>query len=195
MVEQLLCTTYFCKACKMCSVLTTEALLFRCLSLMNSSFLVRQHVHCLRYQLQKCFPFLFYGPDIAIAIYVNLFAASLRVIQENLFIAQLIKEKELTCVPNCQKSYLLYICFSTTQIITKSTRTITLELKRKEGFAAQTQPHHGKLIIHAEESLASKITTEIVFRCLSLESKDLFSKSVSLRIYSLYLFTKNIIKA
>ncbi|KFK27936.1 hypothetical protein AALP_AA8G450300 [Arabis alpina] len=63
------------------------------------------------------------------------------------------------------------------EIITKSTRTITLELKRKEGITAQTQPHHGKLIIRAEESLASKITTEIVFRCSSLESKDLFSKS------------------
>ncbi|CAN7004610.1 unnamed protein product [Brassica oleracea var. botrytis] len=63
------------------------------------------------------------------------------------------------------------------EIVTKSTRTITLELKRKEGFAAQSQPHHGKLIIHAEECLASKITTEIVFRCSSLESKDLFSKS------------------
>ena len=33
--------------------------------------------------------------------------------------------------------------------------------------------------MHAEECLASKITTEIVFRCSSLESKDLFSKSVS----------------
>ncbi|KAG7538837.1 C2 domain [Arabidopsis suecica] len=63
------------------------------------------------------------------------------------------------------------------EIITKSTRTSTLELKRKEGFAPQTQPHHGKLIIHAEESLSSKISTEIVFRCSSLESKDLFSKS------------------
>ncbi|WZZ00380.1 hypothetical protein YC2023_072708 [Brassica napus] len=63
------------------------------------------------------------------------------------------------------------------EIITKSTKTITLELKRKEGVTAQTQHHHGKLIIHAEESLASKVTTEIVFRCSSLESKDLFSKS------------------
>lgn len=65
------------------------------------------------------------------------------------------------------------------QIVTKSTRTIPLELKRKEGFAAQSQPRHGKLIVHAEECLASKITTEIVFRCSNLESKDLFSKSVS----------------
>ncbi|CAD5335575.1 unnamed protein product [Arabidopsis thaliana] len=63
------------------------------------------------------------------------------------------------------------------EIITKSTRTSTLELKRKDGFAPQAQPHHGKLIIHAEESLASKISTEIVFRCSNLESKDLFSKS------------------
>lgn len=68
------------------------------------------------------------------------------------------------------------------QIITKSNRTIALELMRKEGAAAQTQSHnHGKLVIHAEESLASKTTTEIVFRCLNLESKDHFSKSVSYR--------------
>lgn len=66
------------------------------------------------------------------------------------------------------------------QIVTKSNRTITLELMRKEGVAAQTQPqNHGKLIVHAEESLASKTNTEIVFRGLNLESKDTFSKSVS----------------
>ncbi|KAJ0266195.1 Protein BONZAI 2 [Hirschfeldia incana] len=66
------------------------------------------------------------------------------------------------------------------EIITKSNRTIALELMRKEGVAAaaQTQPQNcGKLVVHAEESLASKTTTEIVFRCLNLESKDHFSKS------------------
>ncbi|KAF2579310.1 hypothetical protein F2Q68_00004202 [Brassica cretica] len=77
------------------------------------------------------------------------------------------------------------------EIITKSTKTITLELKRKEGVAAQTQHHHGKLIIHAEESLASKITTEIVFRCSSLESKDLFSKSDSPLIIECSDFNSN----
>ncbi|KAL0736381.1 hypothetical protein Bca4012_012591 [Brassica carinata] len=59
-------------------------------------------------------------------------------------------------------------------------KTIALELMRKEGgvAAAQTQPqNHGKLVVHAEESLASKTTTEIVFRCLNLESMDHFSKS------------------
>lgn len=62
------------------------------------------------------------------------------------------------------------------EVITKSNRTVALELTRKEG----TQPqNHGKLIVHAEESLASKTTTEIVFRCLNLESMDHFSKSVS----------------
>ncbi|CAN6805513.1 unnamed protein product [Brassica oleracea] len=60
------------------------------------------------------------------------------------------------------------------EVITKSNRTVALELTRKEG----TQPqNHGKLIVHAEESLASKTTTEIVFRCLNLESMDHFSKS------------------
>ncbi|KAJ4908708.1 Protein BONZAI 2 [Raphanus sativus] len=58
------------------------------------------------------------------------------------------------------------------EVITKPNRTVALELK--EG----TQPqNHGKLIVHAEESLASKTTTEIVFRCSNLESMDHFSKS------------------
>ncbi|CAA7026912.1 unnamed protein product [Microthlaspi erraticum] len=64
------------------------------------------------------------------------------------------------------------------EIITKSNRTVALELMRKEGNAAQTQPQNwGKLIVHGEESLASKTTTEIVFRCSNLESMDHFSKS------------------
>ncbi|KAJ0235287.1 Protein BONZAI 2 [Hirschfeldia incana] len=65
------------------------------------------------------------------------------------------------------------------EVITKPNRTVALELTRKEGVvAAQTQSqNNGKLIIHAEESLASKTTTEIVFRCLDLESMDNFSKS------------------
>ena len=69
------------------------------------------------------------------------------------------------------------------QVITKPNRTIALELTRKEG----TQPqNHGKLIVHAEESLASKTTTEIVFRCLNLESMDHFSKSVSFCIITIF---------
>ncbi|KAG2335173.1 hypothetical protein Bca52824_006353 [Brassica carinata] len=67
------------------------------------------------------------------------------------------------------------------EVITKPNRTVALELMSKEGVAAaaQTQPqNHGKLIVHAEESLASKTTTEVVFRCLNLESMDHFSKSV-----------------
>ncbi|CAH8312812.1 unnamed protein product [Eruca vesicaria subsp. sativa] len=60
------------------------------------------------------------------------------------------------------------------EIITKSNRTIPLELMRKESVAGQ---NYGKLVVHAEESIASKTTTEIVFRCLNLESKDQFSKS------------------
>uniref|UniRef100_A0A1J3CEM3 Protein BONZAI 2 n=1 Tax=Noccaea caerulescens TaxID=107243 RepID=A0A1J3CEM3_NOCCA len=64
------------------------------------------------------------------------------------------------------------------EIVTKSNRTVALELMRTEGNAAQTQPqNYGKLIVHGEESLASKTTTEIVFRCSNLESMDHFSKS------------------
>ena len=78
------------------------------------------------------------------------------------------------------------------QVITKSNRTIALELMRKEGAAAtQTRPqNHGKLIIHAEESPASKTTTEVVLRCLNLESKDNFSKSVRVIIANNTLFTR-----
>ncbi|XP_010546102.1 PREDICTED: protein BONZAI 2-like [Tarenaya hassleriana] len=71
------------------------------------------------------------------------------------------------------------------EIVTKSNRTVTLELMHKEGYAPQTQSqNHGKLIVHAEESVASKTTTEIVFRCLNLESKDIFSKSDPLLVIS-----------
>lgn len=73
------------------------------------------------------------------------------------------------------------------QIITKSNRTVALELTRKETVAAAqtTNPqNHGKLVVHAEESLASKTTTEIVLRCLHLEPMDHFSKSVRADKYS-----------
>ncbi|KAJ4883283.1 Protein BONZAI 2 [Raphanus sativus] len=64
------------------------------------------------------------------------------------------------------------------EIITKSNRTVALELMRKESVAATAQPqNYGKLVVHAEESLASKTTTEIVLRCLHLEPMDHFSKS------------------
>lgn len=73
----------------------------------------------------------------------------------------------------------------TMQIITKSNRTVALELMRKESVAATAQPqNYGKLVVHAEESLASKTTTEIVLRCLHLEPMDHFSKSVRADKYS-----------
>lgn len=46
---------------------------------------------------------------------------------------------------------------------------------------------YGKLTIHAEESINSKITTEMILRCSELENKDLFSKSVWNQISSFFL--------
>ncbi|KAL0888398.1 hypothetical protein Bca101_012381 [Brassica carinata] len=78
------------------------------------------------------------------------------------------------------------------EIITKSNRTIALELMRKEGgvAAAQTQPqNHGKLVVHAEESLASKTTTEIVFRKVQKSLADLEKLHLSGEGINLFLPT------
>ncbi|CAH9075844.1 unnamed protein product [Cuscuta epithymum] len=64
------------------------------------------------------------------------------------------------------------------EIVTKSNRCMTLDLSPRE---QPSVPMHskelGKLTVCAEESVTSKTTTEFVFRCSDLESKDFFSKS------------------
>ncbi|CAA2935223.1 protein BONZAI 1-like [Olea europaea var. sylvestris] len=64
------------------------------------------------------------------------------------------------------------------QIVTKSNRSLTLDLGRGEPFStpAHTQKF-GQLTVYAEESVAAKTTAELILRCSDLESKDLFSKS------------------
>ncbi|CAI0548005.1 unnamed protein product [Linum tenue] len=61
------------------------------------------------------------------------------------------------------------------KIVAKPDRTLTLNLVQIE------DPGHprssGQLIVHAEECISSKTTTEMTLRCSDLESKDLFSKS------------------
>ncbi|XP_016460164.2 protein BONZAI 1 isoform X1 [Nicotiana tabacum] len=64
------------------------------------------------------------------------------------------------------------------EIVTKSNKSLTLDLIRGEQSSgpAQTQ-NSGKLTVCAEESVASKTTVELRLRCSELVSKDLFSKS------------------
>lgn len=65
------------------------------------------------------------------------------------------------------------------QIVTRSNRLLTLDLAQHEDSMKAAHPKsYGKLTIHAEESINSKITTEMILRCSELENKDLFSKSV-----------------
>ncbi|KAJ6818434.1 putative protein BONZAI 1 [Iris pallida] len=58
------------------------------------------------------------------------------------------------------------------EIITKSTRSLTLKLVHREHSQKS-----GDITVHAEECVASKTMAEMVFRCEDLENKDLFSKS------------------
>ncbi|GFQ06475.1 protein bonzai 1 [Phtheirospermum japonicum] len=60
------------------------------------------------------------------------------------------------------------------EIATKLNRTLTLDLGHEEGSHNRKS---GQLMVYAEESVASKTTTELILRCSDLEAKDLFSKS------------------
>ncbi|KAL2554837.1 DCD (Development and Cell Death) domain protein [Forsythia ovata] len=64
------------------------------------------------------------------------------------------------------------------QIVTKSNRSLSLDLGHGEAFSGPAHTRKfGQLTVYAEESVASKTTTELILRCSDLESKDLFSKS------------------
>ncbi|XP_073140111.1 protein BONZAI 1-like [Henckelia pumila] len=62
------------------------------------------------------------------------------------------------------------------QIVTKSNKTLTLDLGLKEFRSPTDAQRYGQLTIYAEEIVASKTTTELKLRCSDLESKDLFCK-------------------
>lgn len=74
------------------------------------------------------------------------------------------------------------------EIITKSNRSLTTDLKHLED---STRPSHpgklGQLTICAEECVSSKISTELVLRCLDLEYKDLFARNDPFLTISKYL--------
>lgn len=61
------------------------------------------------------------------------------------------------------------------EIVTKHSRSLTLNLLNKNGIDATKKL--GSLTIHAEETSASRKAIEITFRCLHLQNKDVFSKS------------------
>ncbi|KAL4361769.1 hypothetical protein GQ457_04G014740 [Hibiscus cannabinus] len=69
-------------------------------------------------------------------------------------------------------------CCTLSEIVTKPSRSLTLDLVRREESVSSTHSQHsGKLTVHAEECFSSKSTAEMILRCLDLESNDLFSKS------------------
>uniref|UniRef100_A0A5B7AWH5 Protein BONZAI 3 n=1 Tax=Davidia involucrata TaxID=16924 RepID=A0A5B7AWH5_DAVIN len=61
------------------------------------------------------------------------------------------------------------------QIVTKQSRSLTLNLHSKNGNSSLK--NLGTLTVHAEETIASRNAVEMTFRCSHLENKDVFSKS------------------
>jgi hypothetical protein len=59
------------------------------------------------------------------------------------------------------------------QIVTKFNRSLTLNLQSDCGHGL-----HGTMTVHAEESDSSRMAVEMTLRCVNLENKDVFSKSV-----------------
>lgn len=67
---------------------------------------------------------------------------------------------------------------SLSEIVSKSNRSLTLDLVHREESIKSTRSQNlGELTVHAEELSSSKIAMEIIFRCSDLEYKDLFSRS------------------
>ncbi|KAG8652755.1 protein BONZAI 2 isoform X2 [Manihot esculenta] len=62
------------------------------------------------------------------------------------------------------------------EILTKSNRSLTLDLLQKEDSTVSSHSPCGQLVVHAEECFSSKTTTEMILRCSDLEHKDLFSR-------------------
>ncbi|MCD7457860.1 Protein BONZAI 1 [Datura stramonium] len=77
-----------------------------------------------------------------------------------------------------EQDFLGEACCTLAQIVTKSNRSLTLDLVCGGQSSVQAQAQKfGKLTVFAEESISSKTTVELRLRCSELESKDLFSKS------------------
>ncbi|KAK7296167.1 hypothetical protein VNO77_50617 [Canavalia gladiata] len=61
------------------------------------------------------------------------------------------------------------------EIVTKPSRRLSLRLQNKSGHGGLR--NLGAITVHAEETVASRSTFEIVLRCSHLDNKDFFSKS------------------
>ncbi|XP_075656819.1 protein BONZAI 3-like [Castanea sativa] len=61
------------------------------------------------------------------------------------------------------------------EIVTKQTRSLTLNLHIKNGHTGLM--NFGALTIHAEETIASRSCVEMLVHCSHLDNKDIFSKS------------------
>ncbi|KAJ6889592.1 protein BONZAI 1-like [Populus alba x Populus x berolinensis] len=64
------------------------------------------------------------------------------------------------------------------EVVTRPSRSLTLDLVYREDPTIPGNPRRcGQLIVHAEECISSKTTTEMILKCSNLEQKDLFSRS------------------
>lgn len=72
--------------------------------------------------------------------------------------------------------------------MTKPNRSVTLNLTGN--FGAGVSRRLGTLSVQAEETTASKTVVEMNLRCVNLDNKDLFSKSVRANLCILVLFDK-----
>ncbi|KAJ4838399.1 Protein BONZAI 1 [Turnera subulata] len=64
------------------------------------------------------------------------------------------------------------------EIVTKPTRSLTLDLLSREDTNRPAHPRQcGQLLVRADECISSKSTTEMILRCSDLEHRDLFSRS------------------
>ncbi|KAL6495012.1 Protein BONZAI 1 [Orobanche gracilis] len=92
-----------------------------------------------------------------------------------------LEEHQFLGEASCTLSQNLCTCYrlgiDIVQIVTKSSRALTLDLGREEGSLPAHSRKFGQLVVYAEESAASKTTADLILRCSDLEAKDLFSKS------------------
>jgi len=95
----------------------------------------------------------------------------------------------LLFVYDISNTYNLHSSFNH-QIMTRQNRTLTLTLTGN--VRAGVNRNLGTLSIQAEETVASKTVAEINFRCVNLDNKDLFSKSVRTNLCILVLLGNNI---
>nr|GEW49123.1 protein BONZAI 1-like [Tanacetum cinerariifolium] len=63
------------------------------------------------------------------------------------------------------------------EIVTRRDRTLPIDIMGKVDSTSSTPKKFGQLTVHAEECVTSKISMELVFRCMDLENKEIFSKS------------------